>query len=275
MGLLIGLAVAAAASLSLNASYVVQHGALATAAPVSLATPVASLRGLLRSRRWLAGAGLAYGGIALNLVAMSLAPLWLVQTTIAAGLVVVCVGWARISGRPLTGAERLAVALVGAGLLVLALAGTGGRPGVQPTALALAGFMATSALLAVAVVRPSPRGRLGLAAGVLYGATTVAMAALPAALAGGRLAVVAVAVLVGGAVTVAGFFAFQRGLQAGASTPVVTQMTAGMNAVAITGGLLLGSGLAAGWPARAAQLGGLSALCVAAILGASGLTARR
>jgi len=275
MGLLAGLSVATAASLALNASYVVQHGALANAAPVRLAAPIASVRGLLRSRRWVAGAVLAYGGIALNLVAMSLAPLWLVQTTIAAGLVVVCAAWAHISQRPLTGRERVAVGLVGAGLLVLALAGAGGRPGVHPTALALAGCIATAAVLALAVVRRRGREQLGLAAGLLYGATTVALASLPAAVAGGQIALVLVAILAGGSVTVAGFFAFQRGLQSGEAAPVVTQMTAGMNAATITGGLLLGSGLAADWLPRAGQLAGLAALCVAGALAAGGLTARR
>lgn len=266
---------AAAASLSLNASYVVQHGALAGTVPVRMATPLASLRGLLGSRRWLAGAALAYGGIALNLLAMSLAPLWLVQTTIAAGLVVVCAGWAHLSGRALSGREQLAIGLVAAGIAVLALVGAHGQPGVQPAAPALAGFLIATAALAFAVVRRSSGARLGLAAGLLYGATTVAMATLPTALAGGRLALLSIVVLAGGTVTVAGFFAFQRGLQAGSAAPVVTQMTAGMNGVAITGGLLLGDGLAGGWPARAAQLTGLTALCVAAVLGAGGLTSRR
>lgn len=75
MSLLAGAGVATAAGLALNASYVVQHGALARAAPVRVAAPVASLRGLLSSRRWLAGAALAYGGLGLNAGAMTLAPL--------------------------------------------------------------------------------------------------------------------------------------------------------------------------------------------------------
>jgi len=275
MGLVVGMSLAAVASLSLNASYVVQHEALSRTPPVRLTAPFASLAGLLRSRRWLAGALLAYGGIALNLVAMSMAPLWLVQTMIAAGLVVVCAVWARLSRRRLTGRERVAIGLVGAGLAGLAVAGAGGRPGVHPGALTLAAFIATSGALALACVRGAAIARLGLAAGVLYGATTVALASLPAALASGRLGVVAVAVIGGGLVTAAGFFAFQKGLQAGDAAPVITQMTAAMNAVAITGGLLLGSGLAAGWPARVAQLAGLVALCLAAALAAGGLMTRR
>lgn len=275
MGLTGGLVIAAAASLSLNASYVVQHSALSATAPVTLRQPLISLRGLLGSRRWVAGAALSYGGLALNVAAMSLAPLWLVQAMIAAGLVLVSVAWARMSGRALTRQEQAAVALLGVGLLVLALTGQGGRPGIHPTPITLAGFLVVSAALAGAAVRSRQQPRLGLASGMLYGGTTVALAAIPGALTAGAVGILAVAVLVGGAITAAGFFAFQRALQTGGAAAVVTQMTAGMNAVAIAGGLGLGSGLATSWLARSVQLGGLTALCAAAVLGAGGLTRRR
>ncbi|MDX6702850.1 MAG: Magnesium transporter, partial [Baekduia sp.] len=82
---------AVAAAVAINAGYVVQHRGLAVAPRIDPRRPLAALRALLRSRRWLAGAGLGYGGLALELVALTTLPLSAVQATIGAGLVVVAV----------------------------------------------------------------------------------------------------------------------------------------------------------------------------------------
>ncbi|MEA2149919.1 MAG: hypothetical protein QOD69_1749 [Solirubrobacteraceae bacterium] len=261
MSLPVGIAAASAAALLLNASYLVQHAGLATAPVIRASRPLVTARALLASRTWMTGALLGYCGLALNTLALGLAPLSLVQSIVAAGLVVVALGaaWAR---RRRPGTREL----VAIGLIVVALAtlgvGAGAKPAGAPPAAALLAFATIAALVAAAIARRGHPHRLGLAAGVLYGTTNLALAALLAS--GGGLAVVAVAVVAGAAVTAGGFFAFQRGLQSGPPTGVVTLMTAGTNVVAILGGLLvMGESLGA-TPALAALHAGAFALVVLA-----------
>lgn len=272
--LLPGLLVAAAASLALNASYVVQHSALVSVPVVRLSRPVASVRALLGQRRWLGGALLGYAGLALNVVALGLAPLALVQTVIAGGLVVVALGAIRLHGVRPRSRDVAAVVLMVAAVAALSSgpAPVSAVPGVPLPALL--GFGAVAALVASALAaRADGRPlRLALAAGVLYGTTTLAFAVLAA----GPGAVPALtALLVAGTTTAAGFFAFQRALQSGPPVPVVTLMTGGTNAVALVGAfLVLGERLGSSPTAVAVHAVGLALVPVAAALAAGGLVAR-
>jgi hypothetical protein len=241
MSLLAGIGAATGAALLLNTSYLVQHSALSTAPVVRIGQPLATLRALLASRRWVTGALLGYGGLAMNTLALGLAPLSLVQSIVAAGLVVVALGAAWARRCPPGARELLAIGLVVTALVALGV-GAGARPAGPPSAGVLLGYEAIAGLAAWAIARGAggDRGdphRLGLAAGILYGATNVALATLLAS--GGAAAIVIVGVAAGATVTAGGFFAFQRGLQSGPATGVVTLMTAGTNVVAILGGLLV------------------------------------
>jgi hypothetical protein len=275
MGLPAGIVAASIAALLLNTSYLVQHAGLATAPVIRASQPLVTARALLASRTWLTGALLGYCGLALNILALGLAPLSLVQSIIAAGLVVVALGaaWAR---RRRPGAREL----VAIGLIVVALAtlgvGAAAKPVGAPSAAVLLAFESIAALVAWAIAGRGQAGsagpqRLGLAAGVLYGATNVALAALLAA--GGAPALVTVAIVAGVGVTAGGFFAFQRGLQSGPATGVVTLMTAGTNVVAILGGLLVMGESLGGTPALAAlHAAAFSLVVLAGLLAASELS---
>ncbi|MEA2187171.1 MAG: hypothetical protein QOK16_2182 [Solirubrobacteraceae bacterium] len=271
MSLLPGIVAASGAALLLNASYLVQHAGLATAPVVRASRPLATVRMLLVSRIWVTGALLGYTGLALNTLALGLAPLSLVQSIVAAGLVVVALGaaWGR---RRRPGPYEI----VAIGLIVVALAtlgiGTGGAPSGAPSAWALLAFEAVAASAAWTIARrrhgESGPHRLGLAAGILYGATNVALASLLAS--GGAAGVVMVGLVAGATVTAGGFFAFQRGLQSGPAIGVVTLMTAGTNVVAILGGLLVMRESLGATPALAALHAGSFALVVLAGLLAAG-----
>ena len=107
--LLTGLAVAALAAVGLNVGYVLQSAALQTVPAVSASRPLASVGALVRSPGWRAGALLSYGGLGLNVVALALAPLPLVQSVLAGGLVLVAVAARRARGTPTTRTERAAI----------------------------------------------------------------------------------------------------------------------------------------------------------------------
>jgi hypothetical protein len=275
MGLTAGIVAASLAALLLNASYLVQHAGLASAPVIRASQPLVTARALLASRTWLTGALLSYVGLALDILALGLAPLSLVQSIIAAGLVVVALGaaWARRQ-RPGT-RELIAIALIVVALATLG-AGAAAKPAGAPPAAALLVFEVIAALVAWAIAgrgHAADAGphRLGLAAGVLYGATNVALAALLAS--GGAPALVTVAVGAGIAVTAGGFFAFQRGLQSGPATGVVTLMTAGTNVVAILGGLLvMGESLGTAPGLAALHAGAFALVVLAGLLAASELS---
>jgi drug/metabolite transporter (DMT)-like permease len=249
------------ASVAINAGYVVQHSGLVSAPPIDMRRPIAAVGALVRSRRWLAGAALGYAGLALELIALTSLPLSIVQAMIGGGLVVV----AALARAPAGRAAPVGAVLAVNALVVLAVVSPRGHPHAPA-----AGALAAAAALAIAAAALVARRRLALAAGLLYGVTSLASAVLAPLFAGAARspALVAVALVAGVPATGGGFLCFQRALQHGRPLAVVTAMMAAMDVVAIAGGLVvLGDPLAAGTAARAAQvsalaLAGLSALVI-------------
>jgi hypothetical protein len=277
-----GLALTLAAALGINAGYLVQHVALDALPSMAGRGPVDAVGRMLRSRRWRIGAALGYGGLALDVAALTLAPLAVVQSIVTAGAVVVLVGAQRITGTPSSARERVAVAVtvVAVCLLAVGLPAQLGRSG--PTALAVLAFLAGTAAVAGLVTSglgraagPASPRRRGIAAGVLYGGTNVALVAL---LAAGLhpIAVTGVAVAGGATVTAAGFLLFQRGLQAGRPVVVVSMMNAATSVVAVIGGLALFGERLGTQPALVGiHLAAFVAVPVAAVLAGEGVSAGR
>src|SRR4051794_37267586 len=77
---------------------------------------------LVRRKRWVAGTGLAFGGWPFHLLALGLAPLSLVQPTLALGLVLLLYLGHRVLGERVGRTEMLAVAGVGGAVAGLAWA---------------------------------------------------------------------------------------------------------------------------------------------------------
>jgi hypothetical protein len=240
----VGIALALVASLALNGSFLLQHLGSKTAVRITARRPVASLRGLLRSRLWLAGTAAGLAGWGVHVAALSLAPLSLVQAFSAGGLALAMPLAARITHAALTASERRAVlAMVGALVLLSVGAGPPG-PGVASVAL-MAAFLAIATAGAGAFAAAPAGGRrahgLGVAAGVLYGAADAATKAATAVVhhGGVHAAVLSPWVLVVAVASAGAFFCFQRGLQIGPALPVIALMTAATNLVAIAGGLVV------------------------------------
>src|SRR4051812_7358761 len=118
---MLAIAAAAAAAITINAGYVVQHSALTTAPRIELRRPLSAVAALLRSRRWLSGALLGYAGMALEIVALTALPLSAVQAAIGGGLVVVAVLSRTISGMPLGRAAPAGAVLAVAALAIIAV----------------------------------------------------------------------------------------------------------------------------------------------------------
>ena len=83
--LVAGLVLAVVASTALNSGYVLQHVGSADAPAVTPRRPIVTLRGLLSSRVWLLGGAIGMTGWGLHVIALSHAPLSLVQAFVAGG----------------------------------------------------------------------------------------------------------------------------------------------------------------------------------------------
>src|SRR5262249_57449756 len=83
-----GVVLALASAAALNWGYYAQHGAAAALPPLSLRQPMRSLAALFGSRRWLLGFWTGIAGWVLYVVALTLAPLSLVQACAAGGLAI-------------------------------------------------------------------------------------------------------------------------------------------------------------------------------------------
>lgn len=238
--ILVGLTLAVASSLALNAGYLLQHAGSAVAPTVTARAPLASLRGLARSRVWVLGMATNLVGSVLHVGALAAAPLTLVQAFSAGGLVLVAPAAARMTRCPLDPAERVAVGAIAGSLALLAIEpATSSSPPASPGSalLFLAAVVGAAAVLATA--SGQLRGAaLALAAGLLYGLSDAATKAFTAAAEDGLSAAVLSPwppIIVG--LCVAAFFAFQRALQLGAPAAVIVLMTAAMNVTAAAAGL--------------------------------------
>ncbi len=155
-----GLAIALAAACCYELAYILQALEARRAGDGEALEPTLLAR-LLRRPRWLGGTALSGAGAVLQVFALTLAPLTLVQPALALGLVLLLALSARILGEPVGRREALAVALVIGGVAVVALAGppAAGRVDDPAAALALVALLALP-LLAPFVLRGLRDARL-------------------------------------------------------------------------------------------------------------------
>jgi hypothetical protein len=238
--LILGLALAILASLALNAGYLMQHLGSGSAPAVDVRSPVATVRGLLRSPLWTVGMGTNLLGSLMHIGALAIAPITLVQAFAAGGLALVVPASARVTGKRLHRPERVAVVVIVLALVALA---------ISPSAVSVAPAAAGPPLLVLALVLAGAGGlafvrgarraaALALVAGLLYGLSDAATKGFTDAAGHGLLAAVlgpwppVVVTLCAFA-----FFALQRGLQDGSAATVIVLMTAAMNVIAVAAGV--------------------------------------
>jgi hypothetical protein len=258
-----GLVLAVASAGALNWGFFVQHQAAGNLPPLSLRRPLRSLAWLFRSGRWLVGFVVGLGGWALYVIALTLAPLSLVQATAAGGIALLAVLVGNLTHRE---QAAVAVAVFGLGLLGLSLIGVA-APTTHGSWATVATWMLASLGLAALAAGPLAVGLaggagLGIAAGVLYAAGDVGT---KAAVAGGsRLAFVPALLACHGLA----FAALQLGFQRGGALATAGMATLWMNALPIAAGsIVFGETLPPGVRgiARVAAF-----VCV--VLGAAGLS---
>jgi drug/metabolite transporter (DMT)-like permease len=178
-----GLAVAAVAAACYETGYAFQ-ALEARGAGAHHALRVSLLGQLARNTRWLGATALSLLGWPLQVLALSLAPLALVQPTLALGLLLLLFLGARVLGERVGRRELAAVALVVGGIACLAAAAPDRSTVTGGTGMTIA-FVVLAALAAVPYLLR--RRRAGLLAVLATGAAD-SIAALAAKLVAGDLA---------------------------------------------------------------------------------------
>jgi hypothetical protein len=238
----IGVLLAVAAAVALNASYLMQHAGSSSTAAIDPRRPVATLISLLRSPIWAAGGAIGMTGWALHIGALREAPLSLVQAFVAGGLALTApMAALGLRRRPARGeTQAVALMVLALALLSIGLAGGGRHASFDRLALAaaLAVLVCGAAVLAVLITGERRPLALGAAGGLLYGAADMALKAVTG-LHGVGAIVSSPWLYAALASTVGAFFAFQRGLQSSRPVAVIALMTAATNVSSIVGAFVV------------------------------------
>lgn len=193
----LGIAVAALATTSYNVGLILEKRALRRLPPIDARRAVALARTLLLDPAWMIGFALMACGLGFQVVALTLAPVSVVQPVIGSGVVILVVLSAVVLRERLGRLELGCVLAVVAAIAAIALSaeGAAGRVSHQASGLLITGVAVPTcvvALIAGAVALSAPAGgkhrvpatgvSYALAAGLLYGVATLALKALSGAL---------------------------------------------------------------------------------------------
>jgi hypothetical protein len=241
---LAGLALAFVSVLALSAGFALQQHAASRVDELTLRRPLASARGLLRARRWLAGFTLGLCGWALYVAALGWAPLSLVQAVAASGIGVLVLGMAVVHRRLPARHEAVGALVATAGLVALGLSLIGARTAhaVPISSARVAACVLVVAASAWVLARRGSAGAVGASAGLCYGLGDVATKALLDALPAhaGTLALLSDPYLgVALAAHGAGFLLLQGAFRRGGVVAAIAPMTAAMNLLPMAAGVVV------------------------------------
>jgi drug/metabolite transporter (DMT)-like permease len=242
----VGLICALLSALGTNLAFLVKHRGAAEAPDVDMHRPLHSAADLFRSRWWSIGWGVAAVAFALHVAALSLAPISIGQAVLAGGLVFLAVLAERFFGFHLGRRQWIGIGLVAVSLALLTVTGGGG--GKAHSGYSLAGmivFEGTAICVGLVLVVshlidrvPVQRGvLLGVAAGLGFGISDVAIKALSGDLGGGLIGLLSPWAVVVVTAAVFSFYASARSLQIGDGVAVIAVTSVAANLSTIIAGL--------------------------------------
>jgi drug/metabolite transporter (DMT)-like permease len=226
--------------------FLYKHRGAVESPPIEWRSPIRSSFALFRSKWYVIGIVIAFGSWGFHVAALALAPISIVQSVIAGGLVLLTVVADRLFGFSVTRREWIGVALTAAGLAFLAatLEGTADSRHSEYDATTLAiyiGLLTIAGLIAAAAARPAVAGTiLALSTGLIWGASDVAIKAVsdhtdlgfPGILFHPLAAVIALWSFVGLVISA-------KSLQVGKAVPVIAVTSACANVVTIASGTIV------------------------------------
>ena len=135
MTLMLGIALALACALTTNVGFLFKHRGACAAPAVDIRHPLRSARALFSSKLFAIGMLIASGAWIFHVGAMAIAPLSVVQSVLAGGVVLLAVMAERAFGLSISRRQWLGISLTAVGLVLLGLS----LPAVARRALALLG----------------------------------------------------------------------------------------------------------------------------------------
>jgi hypothetical protein len=228
--------------------FLYKHRGAVESPAVELRRPVRTSLALFRSPWYTLGIVVAVAGWGLHVGALALAPISLVQSVIAGGLVLLTVTADRLFAHRVTRREWIGVGLAALGLAFLAatLEGTGDDAHASYETARLIFYLAIVSVAAIAVAaasagRPREGVMLGVSAGLFWAASDTSIKALSGELGDSAWTAIlfsplAVVIALASAV---GLVVSARSLQIGKAVPVIALTSVAANALTIAAGPLV------------------------------------
>jgi drug/metabolite transporter (DMT)-like permease len=242
----VGLICALLSALGTNLAFLFKHRGAVAAPDVDMRHPLRSAIDLFRSKWWSIGWGVAAVAFALHVAALTLAPISIGQAVLAGGLVFLAVLAERFFGFELGRRQWVGIGVVAVSLALLTL--TGGGEGEAQSGYSLAGMIIFEAI-AVCVglllvfshlierIRAQPGVLLGIAGGLGFGISDVAIKALSGDLDSGPLGLLSPWSVIIITAAVFSFYASARSLQIGDGVTVIAVTSVAANLSTILAGL--------------------------------------
>jgi hypothetical protein len=250
MTLALGILLALACAFVANLGFFYKYRGANAAPSVQVRHPLRSARALFASRWFTIGMLVATVSWALHVAALTLAPMSVIQVSLAAGIVFIAVMADRMFGFEVGPRQWVGLSLTGIGLVVLGVtlpAMHGAHSQFSQAAMISfeAGLFGLGGLLIMGPRMGGPVEHhgvmLGAASGILFGVSDTAIKALSGITgAHGLLALLlspwlAVALLA----SIVAFYASARGLQDGDAVPVIAVTGTAANIAGIAGGIVV------------------------------------
>src|SRR3954454_9016999 len=237
LGVQVGLVLALATAFASVVGFLLKARGAVESPDVDWRSPIRSSLVLFRSRTYTIGMLVAMASWGLHVAALSLAPISLVQTVIAGGLVMLTVAADRLFGYDVTRREWIGVALTAAGLAVAAapMSGAGRASHNDYETATLLAYAGTLAVLGLGTSAAGWQRRpilVAVAAGLLWGASDTTIKAASGT-GGGALVAECAAI---GLLSLIGLIVSTRSLQRGRAVPVIAATSAAANVVTIAAG---------------------------------------
>jgi hypothetical protein len=249
MTLPLGIALALACALTTNVGFLFKHRGACAAPAVDIRHPLRSARALFSSKLFALGMVIASGAWIFHVGAMAIAPLSVVQSVLAGGVVLLAVMAERAFGLSISRRQWVGISLTAVGLVLLGLS----LPAVHGahSRFSVPGMIVFEAvlLLAGSLMIMGPRigapvehhgFMLGAASGLLFGVSDVAVKAISGIVhVHGVIGLLTPWTAVTVVASIAAFYASAKGLQDGEAVPVIAVTGTAANVSGIVGGIIV------------------------------------